>query len=145
MSELMKRAFVLHRRPFKNTSLLVELFAEGEGRFPAVIRGGAKSRSSGLVQPFSPLRISWSGRGEVKNLNAVEPDDYQLPSLGGTSLYCGLYLNELLMRLIPRGEAHDQLFADYIRTLSQLADDQPLDWTLRLFELGLLLDIGYEG
>jgi DNA repair protein RecO (recombination protein O) len=144
MSKLLKRAFVLHRRPFKNTSLLLELFVEGEGRFPAISRGGARGSTAGLLQPFIPLRLGWGGRGEVKSLHEVEPDDYQLDRLQGKSLFCGLYLNELLMRLVPRSEPHDRLFSDYIRTLSCLDGKTPLDWNLRLFELRLLHAAGYE-
>ncbi|OOY55601.1 DNA repair protein RecO [Solemya velum gill symbiont] len=144
MSILLRRAFVLHRRPFKNTSLLLELFVEGEGRFPAVSRGGAKGSTAGLLQPFTPLRLGWGGRGEVKSLHEVEPDDYQLDRLVGKPLFCGLYLNELLMRLVPRSEPHDQLFGDYIRTLSSLVGEIPLDWSLRLFEMRLLQAAGYE-
>ena len=140
----MKRALVLHRRPFRNTSLLVEFFAENDGRFPAVVRGGAKGKSAALLQPFIPLRITWRGKGEVKTVSGFEPDDYQLSPLTGTALYCGLYLNELLMRLVPRGEGHDKLLASYIRTLSELPASGQVDWVLRQFELQLLQEVGYE-
>jgi DNA repair protein RecO (recombination protein O) len=139
----LRRAFILHRRPYRNTSLLLEVFAEGEGRFPAIMRGAAKGKSVGLLQAFVPLRVRWGGQGEVKSLHQAEADDFYLHALHGKALYCGLYLNELLMRLMPRGEAHDGLLADYIRALAALASDAPPDWTLRRFELHLLQDLGY--
>ena len=143
MRDDLHRALILHRRPFRNTSLLLDIFAEGEGRFPAVMRGAAKGKAVGLLQPFVPLRLSWSGQGEVKTLFHVEPDDFHLPALQGKALFCGLYLNELLMRLMPRGEAHDAVLADYIRALAALTDSALLDWTLRRFELRLLQSLGY--
>jgi len=139
----LRRAFVLHRRPYRNTSLLLEIFAEGEGRFPAIMRGAAKGKSVGLLQSFVPLRLSWGGQGEVKSLHQAEADDFHLHALHGKALYCGLYLNELLMRLMPRGEAHDGVLANYIRALAALASDAPQDWTLRRFELQLLQALGY--
>ena len=73
MTPELRIAYLLHRRPFRNTSLMVECLVEGEGRFPLVARGGAKGRLQGVLQPFQPLMISWSGKGEVKTLSKAEP------------------------------------------------------------------------
>jgi DNA repair protein RecO (recombination protein O) len=138
------RAFVLHRRDYTNTSLLVELFAEGHGRFPAIAKGARRGRSpaSAILQPFQPLWIGVTGRGEVLTLTRCEAAGrpFVLP---GRALPCGFYLNEILMRLLGRNDPHDPIFAFYHAGLGQLAAGQDLDSVLRRFELRLLDALGY--
>ncbi len=138
-------AYLLHRRAYSNHSLLVECFTPDAGRFPAVARGVkvGKRGKAGLLQPFSPLLIRWSGRGEVKNLNGFEAAGPPL-MLAGKRLYCGFYLNELLMRLLQRSDPHPSLFSRYAVTLSRLATEHPLEPTLRQFEFQLLDELGYR-
>ncbi len=137
-------AYLLHRRPYANHGMLVECFTPEAGRFPAIARGvgGRKSRGgAALLQPFVPLLIAWSGRGEVKSLRryeAVAP----APPLGGRALYCGFYLNELLLRLTRRGDPNATLFGHYSVTLGALGDEQRLEPALRQFELRLLESLG---
>ncbi|HHH38813.1 MAG TPA: DNA repair protein RecO [Sedimenticola sp.] len=137
-------AFLLHRRPYSNSSLLIECFAAGAGRFPAIARGVATRRGQGLalLQPFNPLLIGWSGRGEVKSLNRYEAAASPL-HLTGEALYCGFYLNELLMRLLQRGDPQRRLFALYGQALEGLAGGADLEPLLRRFELSLLEEIGF--
>lgn len=138
-------AFLLHRKPYSNTSLLIEFFTSDNGRFPAIakgVQGRVKSPRVGLLQPFTPLKIEWRGRGEVKNLSRVEPGGVRL-SLVGDRLFCGLYLNELLMRLLQRNDPHERLFARYEHTLQAICRGAEIENTLRYFELGLLSDLGY--
>ena len=99
-------AFVLHRRRYGDTSLLLELFAREQGRIAAVARGAAQARSrrSGLLQGFMPLLVTWSGRGEVATLGKAEAAGAPV-RLQGTALFCGLYMNELLIRLLPRNDS----------------------------------------
>lgn len=143
-------ALVLHARPFRNTSLLLELFTRDHGRIGMVARGGragtGRSPRAALLQPFQSLRLSWRRSGDLATLVSVEPagDDASLRGLGsGDSLWCGLYLNELLLRLTHRGDPHPDLFADYLIALQQLGSGGDHEETLRRFELRLLAQIGY--
>ena len=138
----MTPAFVLHRRPYQNTSLLLECFVAGSGRLPLVAKGAARSKLKAELQPFQPLAIDWRGRGEVRTLTAAETTDKPL-ALHGKRLYCGLYLNELLTRLLPREERHDGLLEAYWKSLVTLVHVEDIDWQLRLFELRLLDELGY--
>jgi DNA repair protein RecO (recombination protein O) len=140
----LQQAFVLHRRDYANTSLLLELFSGPHGRFPAIAKGAKRGRSPNavLLQPFTPLWLSWSGRGEVRTLARVEAAGAAL-TLTGKALFCGFYLNELLMRLLGRNDPHEDLFAFYHAALAQLAQGTDLDGPLRQFELRLLQDTGY--
>ncbi|HBH36525.1 MAG TPA: DNA repair protein RecO, partial [Gammaproteobacteria bacterium] len=97
----MRAAFLLHRRPYRDTSLLLECLIAGEGRMPLIARGAAKGRLKGILQPFQPLMLKWRGRGEVMTLTHAEAAEKPV-DLKKKLLYCGFYLNELLMRLLPR-------------------------------------------
>jgi DNA repair protein RecO (recombination protein O) len=143
---MLRRGFVLHRRDYRNTSLLVELFSAEVGRLVVVAKGaktGARGRSpaASLLQPFQPLWLDWSGRGEVKTLTSVEAAGAAL-TLDGERLYCGFYLNELLLRLIERDDPHDALFVFYQQAVADLVTG-PVDAILRRFELRLLEELGY--
>jgi DNA repair protein RecO (recombination protein O) len=136
--------YVLHRRDFANTSLLVELFGRDGGRFPVVAKGAKRPRNpaAALLQPFRPLLVALSGRGEVRNLTRVEPAGPPLP-LAGAALYCGFYLNELIVRLLGRADPHEILYAHYERALGALAVQPEPSPVLRRFELRLLEQAGY--
>lgn len=139
-------AYVLHRRPYRDTSLLLELFSAEHGRLSLVSRGARRSgKGSSLaaqLQPFAPLLASWSGRGDLKTLTGSE-SARPAWQLGGDRLYSGLYVNELLMRLLHRHDPHPRLFAMYGETLSALAGTDIVDDALRAFELCLLDELGY--
>ncbi|MBK5970556.1 MULTISPECIES: DNA repair protein RecO [Thiorhodovibrio] len=145
MQARLQRGFVLHRRPYANTSLLVEFFTAEEGRLAMVAKGAKRGRSpqAALLQPFQPLWLGWSGRGEVKTLTRAEAAGRAI-NLIGARLYCGFYVNELLMRLSPRQEAPEALFAAYQLVLDALTEPEPPDLGLRQFELRLLAAMGYE-
>ncbi len=136
--------WLLHRRPFRNTSLLVDLFCQDHGRITAVARGArrAKSRMGGLLQPFTPMRVSFSGRGDVKTLTGAESAGNAM-ALVGERLFSGLYINELLSRLLHAHVEHPRLFEAYGKSISALATSAPLGKILRRFELELLADLGY--
>ncbi|WP_334107193.1 DNA repair protein RecO [Methylobacillus sp.] len=137
--------FVLHTYPFKETSLVVELFSREFGRVAAVAKGARRPRSAmrGMLQAFQPLQATWSGKAELKNLHSMEWGSGLL-LLRGEALMCGFYLNELLLRLLPREDGHDALFDYYGQTLRILAQEQvPPATTLRRFELKLLQELGY--
>lgn len=136
--------FVLHTYPFKETSLVVELFSAQHGRVATVAKGARRPRSAmrGQLQSFQKLTATWSGKNELKNLHGLEWADGLL-ILQGEALMCGFYLNELLLRLLPREDAHAQLFEYYQATLRNLAKSTHLATDLRRFELKLLQEMGY--
>ncbi|ADP09763.1 DNA repair protein RecO [Erwinia sp. Ejp617] len=140
-----QRAFVLHGRPWSETSLLLDLFSEQHGRVRVLAKGARSKRSSlkGALQPFTPLLVRWSGRGEVKTLRAAEPVSLALP-LSGNTLYCGLYVNELLSRVLQHETAFSELFFDYLQCIQTLAADPASpEPALRRFELSMLGHLGY--
>ena len=140
-------AYVLHSYPFRETSLIVEIFSRDFGRVALLARGARRPRAAirGLLMAFQPLEISWAGKGEVLTLMKAEWQGGQ-PLLAGEALFCGYYLNELLMHLLPREDAHQRLFACYAEMLARLAADKAgKGWEadLRCFEKALLQELGY--
>ncbi|OJZ19703.1 MAG: DNA repair protein RecO [Thiobacillus sp. 65-29] len=138
--------FVLHTYPFKETSVVAEIFTRGHGRVALIARGARRPASAlrGLMQPFTPLLLSWFGKAELKTLHAAEwQGGLVVPQ--GRALMCGFYLNELLLRLLARGDAHEVLYDRYVDTLDQLAGESTIDFEriLRRFEKSLLSEIGY--
>lgn len=136
--------YVLHTRPFRDTSLLVELFSEIYGRISVVARSarGSKSRYQGQLQLFTPLLASWSGRHELKMLGNIELNGMPL-QLNDKPLFCGFYFNELLMRLLHKEDPHQQLFGFYHHSLCRLEKGDLISVVLRSFEKKLLGDLGY--
>jgi DNA repair protein RecO (recombination protein O) len=148
--------YVLHTYPFKETSLVVELFSQQFGRTAAVAKGARRPHSAmrGMLQSFQMLSGAWSGKNELKTLHSL---DWHagLTLIKGEALMCGFYMNELLLRLLPREDAHENLFEYYDATLKTLASEQDsmsnqslnnsksLAITLRRFELKLLQEMGY--
>jgi DNA repair protein RecO (recombination protein O) len=137
-------AYVLHSRPFRETSLIVEAFTRDHGRVAVVARGAKSSRSRwrNVLQPFRPLLLGWSQKSELGTLTDVD-QVASPPALQGQALYCGLYLNELLMRLLHRGDPHTEVFERYRHALSELAMEISPQPVLRLFEKHLLDATGY--
>lgn len=140
----LQSAFLLHRKPYRDSSLLIEAFTAEHGRLGLVARGarGRRGGMQGLLQPFQTLLISWSGRGELPTLTAAESQGSPL-LLKGDAVISGFYLSELLMRLLPRHDPHPELYRRYAATLKQLATIGADEWTLRMFERDLLQELGY--
>ncbi len=143
----LEEGWVLHRRPYRETSLLLEVLTAGHGRLALVARGARRPRSAwqGLLQPFRLLLLSWSLRGELGTLTGAEPAAPPLP-LAGRALWCGLYLNELLVRLLHRHDPHPGLHRTYgeaLRGLAVAGGERVRERVLRLFELQLLRELGY--
>jgi DNA repair protein RecO (recombination protein O) len=136
-------AYVLSLRPYRETSALLEVLTPDHGRVGLVARGvrGAKSKLKGLLQPFAPLLVSWSERGELGTLGATEAAGASA-MLKGEAIFSGWYLNELVLRLLPRRDPHPALFNDYAQTLAALSDDGAAA-ALRVFEKRLLSELGY--
>jgi DNA repair protein RecO (recombination protein O) len=137
-------SFVLHAYPYRETSLIVEAFTRQYGRVALVARGAKRPRSElrGLLQAFQPLLLSWSGPQELKTLLHAEWRG-GLPRVAGSALLCGFYLNELLLKLLPREDPHTDLFADYEAALADLAAGGDQATVLRRFEVRLLAAMGY--
>ncbi len=137
-------AYVLHTYPYRETSLVVETFTRAHGRVAMLARGAKRPRSAlrASIMAFQPLALSWSGKGELRMLLRAEWLGGQ-PRLQGKALLCGFYLNELLLKLLPREDPHEQLFLDYQAALARLAQEPEPDAVLRRFEKALLRELGY--
>jgi DNA repair protein RecO (recombination protein O) len=137
------RAFVLHQRPFRDSSLIVEVFTREHGRMTVFARAARGPRSRfALLQPFCALLLSWSGRGEAPTLTAAEIAEGP-KALPAARLMSAFYLNELLLKLLTRHDPYPELFDQYQATLSQLQQPLASDAPLRQFEARLLEFIGY--
>ena len=139
------QAYVLHRYPYGETSLLLELLTRHHGRVAVIAKGVRKPKSTrrALLDPFVPLQAGWSGRGEVATLGSLEAEAAG-PVYSGERIFCGFYLNELLLRLLHRHDPHERLFDAYAQAVAALADparDQGA--VLRVFEKRLLEEVGY--
>lgn len=136
----MLHAYLLHSRPYRETSLLVEALTAEQGRVAGIWRGGRRSKT-GAPQLFQPLLIELVGTGELKTLRQLEMAGPAL-MLAGPALFSAFYLNEILVRLLPRDESHPDLFVFYADTLACLQQDEPAV-LLRRFEGHLLDALGY--
>lgn len=141
----LQSAYVLYRRPYRESSLLLDVFTPQFGRLGVIAKGAQRSRTrqGGLLQAFTPLLLSWSRRGELATLTDAE---MAAPPWGlkGPDLISGFYLNELLIRLLGRDDPHAELYTSYQTTLQRLAaEDFNSEWALRLFEKSLLETLGY--
>lgn len=137
-------AFVLHTYPYRETSLIVEAFTRDAGRVALVARGARRPKSPlrAVTLAFQPLLLSWTGRGELRTLVRAESQPGG-PQLQGRALICAFYLNELLLRLVPRDDPHEGLFAAYREALAGLGARAGEEAALRRFELSLLRELGY--
>jgi DNA repair protein RecO (recombination protein O) len=137
-------AWVLHSFPWRETSLIVEIFARDHGRVALVAKGARRPMSvlRGVLMAFQPLLLDWSGGGEVKTLIRGEWRGGQ-PLLNGQALLCAWYINELLLKLTAREDPHPALFAAYEAAMLALGRGESLSPLLRRFELALLRELGY--
>ncbi len=133
-------AFILHSRPYKETSALMEVFTPA-GRLSAVLRG-ARGKLGSIARPFSALEIELRGRSELKTISRIEPAG-GFNFLQGQALFCGMYLNELLVRLLPLNDPQPLLFEHYMLAVQGLAQGVALEPLLRTFEWRLLEQLGY--
>ena len=137
-------AYVLHTRPWKETSLVLELLTRSHGRVIAVAKGARRPASQlrPVLMLFQPLLVTWAGRSEVRTIHAVKWVG-GIPQLGGVALMCGFYLNELLVKALAREDPHEGVFDAYAGTVRDLATDRFHTGILRRFEAALLADLGY--
>lgn len=147
MNDDFEPAYLLHSRPYRNTSAIADFLTLNHGRVAGVVKGVfGKSRSAqqqrGVMQALQPLLINWRGRGELKNINKIEMAGAPC-MLRGNRLYSALYINELLMRILQANEANSYLFACYQQALEALSVADNIERPLREFELNLLQELGY--
>jgi len=140
--------YVLHHQPWRDTSRILEVLTRDQGRITLFARGvrGPKSKLAGVLQPFTPLLLSWTGRGDAGQLTGAEPDPADpalLAPLPPSCILSGFYLSELVMDLTVRHDPQPELFDHYHRTLSALKTGGRLERELRLFEKRLLDVLGY--
>lgn len=137
-------AFVLHTRPFRDTSLIVNIFSLNHGRVNLLAKGARSPKSPfrALIIPFMPLLLSWTGKTDLPILTKAENSKLQY-ILNGQNLVHGLYLNELLINLLEQHNSYPNLFAIYEETLHALQQKEPVERFLRIFEKKLLKELGY--
>lgn len=141
-------AFILHQYPYRETSRLLDVFSRDHGRLALIARGAQRpgSQLRAVLLGFQPVVVSWFGSGDVKTLHSAEWQG-GIPQLAGLPLLCGFYLNELLIRLVPRDESSPQLFTAYYEAIRDLAfhrdQEKSIEPVLRNFERKLLQETGY--
>ncbi len=145
----LQAAYILHQRPYRNTSMILDAITLHHGRIGVVARGArsGKKNISSKLQPFRQLLLSWTGRGELFNLTGVEEVSFKTPRamLTGEALFCGFYINELTLKLLPRDDPHEDVFAVYNQTINCLCDDEVVvEPVLRHYEMALLESLGYQ-
>ncbi len=135
-------AFLLHRRPFRESSVIAEFLSRDHGRVALVVRGGRGQASRRCLEVFTPLLVSWSARGELGTLTAVEAASPGL-RLAQLAVFSAYYANELLLRMVHKGESVPELYNAYCTLLESLAAGDAVALPLRLFEKRLLQGLGY--
>jgi len=138
-------AYVLHARPFSETSLIVDVLTRHHGRLNLMAKGAKRPKSTkqALLQPFYPVLIAWAGRSELQTLTTIESRD-QANRLQGNALMCGLYVNELLVKILGKHDPYPQLYDAYEHIIRQLSVSDNAEQYLRRFELTLVKQLGYE-
>ncbi|MGO1296542.1 MAG: DNA repair protein RecO [Vibrio sp.] len=144
MTDGLQRCFVLHRRLYSESSLILDVFSEEYGRLSIMAKGARSKRSNlkGALQPFTPLLLKWSGKGSMKTLRQAEPISLGIP-LTGINLYSAMYINELVDRILSPESPYPELFHDYLLALTELVQCSNPEPPLRRFELALLASLGY--
>ncbi|MBT3437276.1 MAG: DNA repair protein RecO [Oceanospirillaceae bacterium] len=141
-------AYVLHSRPWRETSVIADLLTLHSGRVSVIIKGARKANGKqpakrALVQPFTPLLVAFTGRGELRTATSLDAAGPPL-FLQGRPLYSGLYANELLLKLLAVDDAYPALFAYYQTLLENLCIKQSVEQSLRPFEVHLMDELGYH-
>lgn len=137
-----QNAFLLHSRKYTDSRILIDLFCEQKGRVSGALRLSSGKNKARSPQAFCELEVDWKGKTDLKNIVNLESKGSHIP-LQGVSMYCGLYLNELLIRLLAKEDPHIEIYQAYSHTLSLLHDSELREVALRQFELKLLTALGY--
>lgn len=138
-------AYILHKRSYRETSSILEVLTKDYGRVSIMAKGsrGARSRIAASLLLFTPLVISWQGRGSLPYLKSVERADLKAPVLKNRALLSAMYVNELVMYLLHKDDVQEAVFEQYHHCLYALSDESSLEITLRRFEIKLLETLGF--
>jgi DNA repair protein RecO (recombination protein O) len=138
-------AYILHKRPYRETSNIIEVLTKDHGRVSLMARGsrGKRSRTAANLLLFTPLVVSWQGKGDLPYLKSVERADLKAPALKNRALLSAMYINELLMYLLHRNDVQEEVFEHYHHCLYLLEQNSNLELTLRRFETRLLELLGF--
>ncbi len=138
-------AYLLHKRAYRETSSILEVLTKDHGRVSLMARGcrGARSKIAGNLLLFTPLVVSWQGKGSLPYLKSVERADLKAPVLKNKALLSAMYINELLMYLLHKNDVHEAVFEHYHHCLYGLEDEKKLEIVLRQFEIKLLELLGF--
>lgn len=138
-------AYILHKRPYRETSSILDVLTKDYGRVSLMARGsrGARSKIAGNLLLFTPLVISWQGKGSLPYLKSVERADLKSPQLRNKSLLSAMYINELLIYLLHKDDVHESIFEHYHHCLYLLENDENMEISLRKFEIKLLELLGF--
>jgi DNA repair protein RecO (recombination protein O) len=142
---VLEPSYLLHTRSYRDTSVIAHVITQHYGQVTGVVRGvrSSKSKRKGVLQPFCPLVLSWTGRGDLVSITGVESAGRSI-LLSGNRMICGLYVNELSKRLLPVWQGHESIFGAYIRAITLLEDPRHhVQVALRQFERQLLEALGY--
>lgn len=136
--------FILHSRPYLESSLILDIFSREYGRLHLIAKGAKREKSafSGFLQPYQRLLMAWRGKSELMTLVDVEAD-IEPYELSDVRTIAGFYVNELLVRLLHQHESHPELFDFYDKAILDLSVAESIDAVLRIFEKGLLESLGY--
>ena len=137
--------FLLHQRPHGETSLIVDVFTKKNGKMSIIAKGAKKPKSKffGYLTPFTKLKITYTGRSELKTLTNIDRDFSESTNSLSKKSYSLLYINELLIRLLPKDAVHEDLFLLYESFLLKIHSGKNIELTLRSFELDMLEMLGY--
>lgn len=138
-------AYILHKRAYRETSSILEVLTKDFGRISLMARGsrGQRSKTAGSLLLFTPLVISWQGKGNLPYLKTTERADLKAPELKGKALLCAMYINELMMYLLHKDDVQEAIFEQYHQCLYALQDADSLEISLRKFEIKLLELLGF--
>ena len=138
-------AYLMHQRPFSESSQIINLFSRHFGRVDLIAKGSKrpKSKFKSFLQPFMPILVSWSGRSQLKTLRNIDINIKQKTTLPNKQLMSAFYLNELILSLLTTADPYPELFDCYALTIDKLSDVDSSEAVLRTFEINLLSQIGY--
>ncbi len=138
-------AYILHKRAYRETSSILEVLTKDHGRISLMARGarGARSKIAGNLMLFTPLVISWQGRGAMPYLKSIERADLKAPALKNRSLLSAMYINELLMYMLHKDDVNEDVFEHYHHCLYLLENKENIEISLRRFETRLLEMLGF--